>query len=98
MPQLRGLQSQVAMFGRFKEHHAWAEARRRAGLQQHVTIHGLRHSWVTRAAEFGSLEQIRRCTNHSAVTMTARYSHLAISDVLPLIVRVGEAIGGSDDA
>lgn len=56
-----------------------------------------RHSWITKAAEFGSLEQIRRCTNHSAERMTARYSHLSIGEVLPLVNRVGAAIGGSDD-
>lgn len=79
-------------------HYTWAEVRRRVNLQQHVTIHGLRHSWATAAAAFGSLEQVRTAVGWSSEHMAARYSHLAIADVLPVIDRVGAVIGGHDDA
>lgn len=79
-------------------HHTWAKVRVRAQLQQHVTIHGMRHSWTTSAAAAGgTLAQIGKALNHSHERMTARYSHLAIGEVLPLVDRVGAVIGGSSD-
>ena len=60
---------------------AWRKARARAGLP-HVTLHGLRHYYCTRLVRRGvSLLTVMRLAGHSSPAMSARYSHLAPSDL-----------------
>jgi integrase len=54
----------------------WDRLRRQARLAQHITFHGLRHSYASALLRRGaSLEVIRQALGHGAIAVTARYVH-----------------------
>ena len=56
---------------------AWRRARRRAGLEENLRMHDLRHTAATEMAGGGaSLPQIGAVLGHKSLQMTMRYAHL----------------------
>ena len=74
--------------GRGEDH--WDEVRKAAGLPG-LRVHDLRHAYATVAVEQGhTLEQVGLCLGHSAVSMTAQYTHLSLKtghDVAETVAR-----------
>jgi integrase len=56
---------------------AWRRARRRAGLEDNLRMHDLRHTAATEMVSGGaSLPQIGAVLGHKSLQMTMRYAHL----------------------
>jgi integrase/recombinase XerD len=59
---------------------AFRAAVQEAGIQKHVTVHTLRHSWATHLLEAGvSVRMIQQWLGHTSLTNTSRYTHLTRS-------------------
>jgi integrase len=57
--------------------HTFKKVVRRAGMSEHITLHGLRHGGLSHAANNGaSVEGIRLFAGHTTTAMTMRYIHL----------------------
>ena len=70
----------------------WQRIRARAGLPG-VRIHGLRHSFASRALALGeSLPMIGKILGHTQIQTTARYAHLARDMVVTSVSRIGDSI------
>lgn len=101
MLRARPRKSQWVFPGRFGDkpvqntHKTWHKALEVAGCPP-MPLHCARHSWVTVAAQVGSMEHARTQLNHTTQTMTSRYSHLQVRDALPTVDRVGSAIAGPE--
>lgn len=75
--------------------HAWRRLADGAGLHD-VRLYDARHTWATMALRNGeNLETIRRALGHSHRQMTARYAHLADTDVRDMAVRVERLLLGT---
>lgn len=56
----------------------WRATVRQSGIQKHVTIHTLRHSWATHLLEAGvNLRVIQAWLGHQSPQTTALYTHLS---------------------
>lgn len=58
----------------------WAvkQARQKAGIEKHATVHTLRHSYATHALEMGmDIESLRKNLGHASIQTTMVYLHIA---------------------
>ena len=58
----------------------WAmrEARKKAGIEKHATVHTLRHSYATHSLEMGmDIESLRKNLGHASIQTTMIYLHIA---------------------
>ena len=73
--------------------HPWQRIRARAGLDDVLRIHDLRHSFASRALAPGEgLPMIGKLLGHTQVQTTARYAHLARDTVRASTARIGDSI------
>ena len=57
---------------------AWGRIKQRAGLDEGLRIHDLRHTFASTLVGKGrSLHEVGTLLGHSQVSMTMRYAHLA---------------------
>ena len=72
----------------------WYRVRERAGVDDGVRVHDLRHSFASRALALGeSLSMIGKLLGHTKIQTTARYAHLARDSVKESAARVAASIG-----
>ena len=78
--------------GRIRLYWIWKEVRRKTGLTD-VRLHGLRHSYATRATGVGiSMPVIARLLGHSTIWTTSRYLHASEQVVEKAAIQVSGSI------
>jgi len=76
----------------------WQRIREAAGLPDGLGIHGLRHSFASRAAMAGaSAFEIAQAVGHASVTTTQRYVHLA-GQVRSIQQELADSLADTDSA
>jgi integrase len=61
----------------------WYRLRKKAGLNNKVRVHDLRHTFASRLVSAGrSLYEVQRCLSHADPRTTMRYSHLSTKALL----------------
>ena len=72
---------------------AWKGALRRAGVDQDLRLHDLRHTFASRLVSRGvPLYNVQRLLGHQTITMTQRYAHLSPTTFDAAIQRLEEQI------